>query len=195
MKRGHLSIASLLGVVAILGVGLAALRSPTQLWAGLALCLTLGSLTMAPLAAVYRRGTDRAFWVGFATCGWAYLVVHLAPWFDSHVGPHLATTAALDFAYDRLQPPEPRGMPYPIYAYMPEAGTKSMTSRFAFSKAWLDPEWKVQPYFQMDRTMVLSTVRYRRIGHSLLALLAAYGGGTLTRRMAAAPGGVQEHPR
>src|SRR5689334_15447370 len=101
MRRPVITIASLMGAIALIGVALAALRSPTQLWAGITLSASLAAVTLAVLAAVYRRGRSRAFWVGFSVCGWVYLTLHLGPWFEHHIGPTLASTAALDFIYSQ----------------------------------------------------------------------------------------------
>ena len=44
-----------------------------RLWANVWYSFTLASLTLAVPAAVYRWAEQRAFWVGFAACGWVLL--------------------------------------------------------------------------------------------------------------------------
>src|SRR5437879_6102675 len=96
MRRFRLSIGGLMMVIVLLGTAFAALRSPTPLWANGWFSLTLAALTLAIPAAVYRCGERRAFWVGFATCGWVYFVLSMAPWFQSEIGFQLFTTTLLD---------------------------------------------------------------------------------------------------
>lgn len=195
MTRFRFSIASLLAVIAFIGISLAALRSPTQLWAGVALSGALSLLTISILAAIYRRGPRRAFWVGFSACGWMYLVLHLAPWFNSRVGPNLATTAALDFLFYRLLPNRAPAHSTPLFWYSASGDVKSLTSvQLDPPTAWLSPEWNDQAFLDLDRTLVVSTVRYRRIGHSLFAVLAAYLGGLLCRRLNGSTPNGRDHP-
>ena len=40
---------------------------------------------LAVPAAVYRSGSRRAFWVGFAASGWVYFVLALVPWFQTEL--------------------------------------------------------------------------------------------------------------
>src|SRR4051794_19981172 len=79
MRRPRITIASLLGIVAFVGVAIAALREPTDAWDATLLGLTVLVLLASALLAVHRRGGGGAFWRGFALLGWAYLVASLAP--------------------------------------------------------------------------------------------------------------------
>jgi len=112
MRSFRFSIAHLLLLIVFLGFSFAALRSPSQLWANAWFSAALAVLTIAVLAAVYRRGKRRAFWVGFASCGWLYLVLAVGPWFESLVGSFLVTTAFLDILAPHVvvSPPPPAGM-------------------------------------------------------------------------------------
>jgi hypothetical protein len=75
MPRPRFSIAGLMGIVAMMGLGLAALRSPTETWAGGMLLLTCGVLALAVIGAIARRGTRRMWWLGFSLFGWGYLIL------------------------------------------------------------------------------------------------------------------------
>jgi hypothetical protein len=72
MGRFRITIARLLWIIAHCGVGFAALRSPFWFWASAFFSLLVASLAAATLTAVYRLGSRRAFWTGFALCGWLY---------------------------------------------------------------------------------------------------------------------------
>ncbi|HWE36964.1 MAG TPA: hypothetical protein VG406_10395 [Isosphaeraceae bacterium] len=103
MRRPRFSIASLLGVVVFVAVGLAALRAASPAWDAGLLGVTLGALLVAVLLAVHRADRRRAFWLGFALFGWAYLLVILAP----GVEPRLPTTKFLTFLDSKR--PKPTG--------------------------------------------------------------------------------------
>jgi len=89
MSRPRFSIAGLMGMVLVVAVGVAALRSGSEDWAGIVSALTLGLLGVALLGVLFRQGPRRAFWSGFALFGWGYLALTMAPWFSGEVGPRL----------------------------------------------------------------------------------------------------------
>jgi hypothetical protein len=74
LGRGHLTLKRLMIVVAVIGVGVAALFRPTKGWAVALPVLFLTMLLTAILGIWLRRGHERAYWVGFALFGWAYLI-------------------------------------------------------------------------------------------------------------------------
>ena len=92
-KVNRANIASLLGVILVLGVGFAALRESSELWESGVFTLTLAALLMSILLAVHRGESRRAFWIGFALCGWIYLGLSLVP----SIEPRLITTKALAY--------------------------------------------------------------------------------------------------
>src|SRR5438552_3256965 len=105
MKR--FSILSLMGLVGVIAIGIAALRSPSPLWANGLFTLAILACLASVIYAIYSKGRRRAFGVGFAICGWVNLTLSFAPGFDNQVAPHLLTTAVLDGLYARIVPPNP----------------------------------------------------------------------------------------
>jgi len=103
MLKLRFNIASLLGVILILGVGFAALRESSDLWESGVFTLTLAALLITILFAVHRIESRRAFWIGFALFGWIYLGLSLFPSIESR----LITTKALAF----LDSEVPRSIP------------------------------------------------------------------------------------
>ena len=82
MKRKHrLSIATLMGVVLIAALVLAALRHPGETWGGVFLLLTGAVLMLAVVGAVCRRGNERAWW---QNQGIEPLVVAATLWARTH---------------------------------------------------------------------------------------------------------------
>jgi hypothetical protein len=106
MRRRRLSIIWLASVVVISGVGIAALRFATEVWAGVVFTLALFVLGIAVLGVIYRYGARRAFWSGFALFGWGYMVVCFAPWFRDEVRPYLFTTKLQEAAVAMINPPQ-----------------------------------------------------------------------------------------
>src|SRR5271165_3322942 len=74
-----------LGTLVILGVGFAALRESDETWDSSIFSLTLGMLSVSILLAVHRTETRRAFWLGFALFGSAYLGFSLVPSIESRL--------------------------------------------------------------------------------------------------------------
>ena len=79
MPRLRFTIAGMLGVVAFVAVGIAALRSGSDLWAATIFTLTAATLASAVLVSIHRQGRTRAFWFGFALFGWLHLAACLHP--------------------------------------------------------------------------------------------------------------------
>src|SRR5262249_2668962 len=93
MSRFRFGIANLLGLVLFLAVACAALRAASDLWESLLFSLALGLLVASVLGAVHRTGGRRAFWLGFALFGGAYLLASLIPPVESR----LLTTKGLAY--------------------------------------------------------------------------------------------------
>ncbi len=69
MSRPRITIASLLGLIAGIGVAIAALRAANQLWDSALFGLVALALLTSVLLAMHRTGKQRAGWVGFALFG------------------------------------------------------------------------------------------------------------------------------
>jgi hypothetical protein len=82
----RLSIGGLMGLVGLLAFGLVNLMRPSDLGASAFFSLTALLLVVAALRAV---AIGRAFWAGFAICGWAHFL--LAFWAKAPQPPMLLT--------------------------------------------------------------------------------------------------------
>jgi hypothetical protein len=102
MERFRFSMAALMGLVALVAIGLAALKSANQLWVGLTTTIVLGVLLFAILGFIHSTGPMRRFWSGFAVFGWGYLVFIYAPWFNNNVGAYLPTQYLLQSLYSTM---------------------------------------------------------------------------------------------
>jgi hypothetical protein len=100
MKHLRLSIAGIMMLVALIGVGFAGLRASTPLWAAGLFTAAVALFTAAALGAYATRGLP---WAGLALFGWAYLGVVYGPWPHNHERmPPLLTAVLLDRAQDRF---------------------------------------------------------------------------------------------
>jgi hypothetical protein len=155
--RVRLTVGWLMAAVAFVAVGTAALRAASARWEQAVFTLTLGVLLTSILGAVYSRGLRRTFWLGFALFGWAYWVLIFGPWFNTFTSPHLASSRLIFDLCNLVHPP-------PVFQGTIGFGTtEDFISRASF---------KTQENF-------------RRIAHSLTALLSALLGGLIALRFAA----------
>lgn len=121
----HFRMRRMLVVVFAACVVITSLIFPSGWVAGTCLLLTLLALIVAVLGVIFRAGDDRAWWAGFAACGWGSMVLASSIWWDWYmVGtggfrswkppdrPALPTTKLLDqlhpiFLRDRGPGPAP----------------------------------------------------------------------------------------
>jgi hypothetical protein len=180
LKRFRFSIASLLALVLIVAVGLAALHASTDAWDGGVFALILLTLHTSALLAVHRRGRERAFWMGFTLFGSAYLLASLVPSVESRL-PSSRGLAYLDsklvdrviavnWAWTSIAPP---GNPSQKIVFTTNEGTRAQNGQ-ATVQLW--------DATSMPRAGSKgSTENFVRIGHSLLAFLMALVGGHLSQ--------------
>jgi hypothetical protein len=173
MKRIRFNIASLLGVIMVLGVGFAALRESTELWESGIFTLTLAALLISILFAIHRAGKRRAFWLGFAVFGWFYMGLALVPSIESR----LITTKTLTFLDSKVPG---RSFQVKGIAFSPQ-GNRIATAGQGQVRLWDAVTGK--PVSGWSGT----TECFVRIGHSLFALLAGSLGGQLSRRLCRSP--------
>jgi hypothetical protein len=196
MRKLRFNIANLRAVVFILGVGFAALRDSSDLWESGIFTLTLAALLISIPLAVYRLGSRRAFWLGFALFGWIYLGLSLVPSIESR----LFTTNALGYLDSKVLRPTPDGLAYfdndndglmdldVVNNSQPNAlflnkgngtfedvtaavGSNPAGGQASFSNVLAGPSLKGS---------IGTTENFVRIGHSLLAFVAAHVGGRLS---------------
>jgi hypothetical protein len=191
MRLPRITIASLLGIVAFVGVAFAALRAPTDAWDSTLLGLTLLMLITSALLAVHRRGDRGAFWLGFALFGWAYLVASLVP----PVAARLPTTKALVVVRGMLARPEDD---WDDALILTDVRSFNVTTP---TQTALNPpgRWDVK-VFQQPAPPTVNYIKrlvslpdetigtFVRIGHSLFALVFALVGALLSRRLYLGPG-------
>ena len=183
MRRPRITIAALLGIVAFVAVAFAALREPTDGWDSGVFGVTLTTLLTSVLLAVHHTGERRAYWLGLALFGWAYLVMSLVPTIEARL-PTTTFLARLD----------------PLLGARPWINT---VSRFIDQQnpSWARPDARTvsfTPLGDISKGVVFlgdastgSPIAVRRgtsggfvrIGHSLLALILAVVGGSVSRRL------------
>ena len=100
-RRVPFSIAGLMGAVVIIALGLAALRDASQTSAALTFMVIWGTLCLALVGALSRRGIERTWWLGFAIFGYAYVAVIF--WWHVHL-PEMVTIPVLEALLEALGP-------------------------------------------------------------------------------------------
>ena len=83
MRRFRFHLGTLVILVLLLGVAFAALRESNEIWDRSIFSVTLGVLLISILLAIHRTERGRAFWLGFALFGSAYLGLSLVPSIDT----------------------------------------------------------------------------------------------------------------
>src|SRR5262249_50064300 len=188
----RISIARMLMIVAYCGLGFAAVRSPSWICASVVFSLIVASLAVARLTAVYRLGARRAFWTGFAFCGWLYLGLSTQGWNGSSPSPLIVTTPLMDLAYPSIvgisaPPPTPaagvmmgmmRGRMMGMGGMMGGGGMGGPgVSTQGIWEYWSEPPQAAGQFSW------LVPEPFRVICHSMLAPIVALLGGLLASRL------------
>jgi hypothetical protein len=172
MTRLRFNIGTLLAIVLFLAIGFAALREATDLWDSGVFTLTSVVLLVGVMLSVHRTGKGRAFWLGFALFGWAYLVASLIPSVESR----LLTTKGLTYLNSKIPGravtasftiTANTGGTVDVIGSPPNGQTLTATS----VRLWNTPA---------GRFLAVSPESFVRIGHSLLSLIVALAGGRLS---------------
>ncbi len=104
MGRPRLTLASMMGLVAVSALGMTGLFSASTFWTAAAATVTLMLLLGAVLGAVLLRGGEGAFCLGFALFGIVYLVLVEWDWLGGQLG-HDLTSGLIDLAESILPSP------------------------------------------------------------------------------------------
>jgi hypothetical protein len=186
MNRIRFNIGSLVIFILVLGVGFAALRESSDLWESGVFTLTIGVLLISILLGAHRTESRRAFWLGFALFGWVSLSLSLVPSIESR----LITTKALAYL-DSKVPGRYLEMSIIEVSGSISAPPNNQVQNVAIiekvRKAGSSIPGQVKVWHMPARTVFGgwsgTTENFIRIGHTLFALLAAWLGGQLSRRL------------
>ena len=186
MRRFRFHLGTLVILVLFFGVGLAALRESNDIWDSSIFTLTLGFLLSSILLAIHRAEKRRAFWLGFALFGSAYLGLSLVPSIESR----LMTTKALAYLDSKVPGRSMEvfdvNISYPVSAMRKNQvhnffaaidRNKAATAEQGPARLWDAATGKLLNGWSG------TTENFVRIGHSLFALLVGWLGGQLSRRL------------
>jgi hypothetical protein len=175
--KPRVTIFVLMVVVAVVATSLVALRSTLEIWASAYFSLTVVLLCTAIPGMAFRRGISRAFWAGFASFGWTYLVLCFGPVpSTSFKPPPLLTTKLLEV----------------VYPYLSTVPPKEVT---VFGQGVWDDSRNIKvttvattggiTFFRND------TEDFQRSGHAIANLIFACAGGLVAHRFASSLGDVE----
>jgi hypothetical protein len=167
--RLRYTLRQLLGLVVLVALALPALVYPSLWWAAAWLSGCLLMLSVSLLGMINRNADRRAFWIGFALFGWAYLTMLYAPVLDRHVGHRLITTKVL--AYRQLHLPRAAGEAQ-CFQTSPVEIALQPTAWISYTVSTETGTFPI-PVSQWDF--------FQQVGHSLFALLLACFGGFVSR--------------
>ena len=194
MRHIRFTISSLLIAVLFAGFGFAALRESNETWESSIFSITLVMLSISILLAVHRIEKRRAFWLGFALFGSAYLALSFVPSIESK----LITTKALHFLDSKVT----RSIPARPVSFDPyEAASwdlvfvndleSSAIFRNNGNGGWIKDVTSAAgsnppsfPNIVAGSSLAGSsstTENFVKIGHSLLAVIVASLGGYISR--------------
>ncbi len=175
-----------MALVFVFAIGLAALRTADSLWAGMLLLAALAAFGVALIGAVVLRGSERAWWAGFAFFEGAYLALVFGPWLSDTLQPQLGTTQLLSLIHGRM---------HPSMVQMEDNLADLQIEREEARAAWLRDQRTDGKYHPatLNRKAELAALdqkiadirtaptqdQFQRTGHSLFALLAGLAGGTV----------------
>ena len=189
MQRFRFTIGSLIGFIVICAVAFAALKESSDLWERGTFSLTVATLVVSVLLAVHRTGERRAFWLGFALFGGCYLGLSLIPPVESR----LISSQALADLHARL-PGQPTANVAFIVSSAPGPpgqpnGSISVTTTSSNSSQIIVNGPGTRRFWSTSSPMLVrnwgrSPENFVRIGHSAIALVLAWTGGMLSRRLA-----------
>jgi len=180
------SIASLMAFVLIFGVGLAALRNASELWAGMMLLVALGVVGAAVLGAIILRGRERAWWSGFALFAGGYMALAVGPWLSDRFQPQLGTTHLLQYVHGRLIPdPAPTAGQLQELRDMRSGLVAQLDISKRHARSASDPLVRhmrrelegVDYQLAAAKAATLPYDQFEGVGHCLFALLAGVVGG------------------
>jgi hypothetical protein len=192
MERPRFSIASLLVVIGVIGIALAALRNPSYMWANVTFSVAFAAILMAIINTIYGRGARRAYWLGFALCGGIYFATCSVPGIRESICPRLATEMVFDLLYPNVSPP-PAAPPPPSHlgvlltqnelamANGPTVPAPPPTLKSRWS-AWNQADRTYGLGYPIGTVSLVSSEAFRQIGHALATLLVAVLGGSYAQR-------------
>lgn len=181
MPKFRFNIASLLVLVLFVAVGFAALREASDLWESGTFTVKIGVLLISILLAIHRTEKRRAFWLGFALLGSAYLVLSLVPSIQSR----LITTKALACLDSKVSNRSIVHIKrvWDTWSSQPTQNNQSIGSFPQGNSAYRFSAGDWMPTRSFTGAARGSTVNFIQIGHSFLTLITAMLGGLLSRHL------------
>jgi hypothetical protein len=200
MQRLRFHIGTLGIVIVAIGIGMAALRESNDLWDSCVFSFTIAALLAAVVLAIHRTGKKRAFWLGFALFGAAYLGLSLVPSIEAR----LITTRLLAYVDSKISRSNSFGI---VYADFDNDGAVDLyvangshpkplaqnnnggwiadvtPGALPATKGYRSGSYDYLIFSNASPSWPGTTANFVHIGHSVFAMLAALIGGLWSRRL------------
>jgi hypothetical protein len=182
------NLAMLMGLVALIAIGLGLMRSPSDVAVSACYSVMLIALSIGLLGSILRR--DGAF-VGFTVFGWLHASLTLIPVDKLLDLPVLPTIGIVDALADRLIPRPPDPPPLP-----PQVSLASHGYAVFEGNSWREPTPKEQKIVDQVESwkQALDEVRFKllpnaqRIGYMAMTFLIATVGAMIGKLVESRPG-------
>src|SRR6267142_6386542 len=170
------SLRYLFAATTFAGVSSYALIYATPFWAAVSFTLCIGLLLAAIVLAIAASARSRFFWLGFAIFGWGYWLVLSSSilttgettqnWrLNPESGPPLISTRYLVWVYNAV---------LPLVHEPPQVPAASPITSIPVGTAQINPQPPNDAFgYQAWRYAYPADLEFRRVGHSLCALLLA----------------------
>jgi hypothetical protein len=198
MRHFRFHIGTLVILVLVLGVSFAAVRESNEIWDSGVFTVTVGVLLTSVLLAIHRTEKRRAFWLGFALFGAAYLGLSVVTPIESR----LLTTKSLAYLDSKMPRSVANGVgvaygdfdndgtmdiyvvnnskPIALYANKGNGTFQDVTATVGLNQP---SNGRLNSLGLWLRGSVGSTENFAHIGHSLVTLIAAFVGAHISRRL------------
>ena len=188
MPRYRISLAGSLGIVAVIAMGLAGMRSASSLWTTAAATVTLALLLSAVVAARLLDGLDRAFWAAFALFGWSYLLLVNWDWIGGQFGHDLTAGLgdAAEAIFAKVEVPAPSQPPVTTFSVRTPPSLPTPPGQGAANPSPSSGFVVVshEEYLEQARARQIKLGNFVQIGRMFLALVFGLIGGAIARAIA-----------
>jgi hypothetical protein len=169
-RRFQFKLRTLLLAIVAVSLALAAMRFASAAWVSGAVSATVGVFISAIAIGIGSSGVRGAFWIAFAACGGAYLIVTMS--FNQEFVEQLVTSKVVALARDAFHPPSDYS-----HGGLPDETPPALMSRQAGGTLGVE----AAPWLNIGPDYAVMNTNFVLIGQCIWSLILAMLGGMLAR--------------